>query len=155
MNPILFLDFDGVIRVSSNQGWVTSKDIQFSQERMDMIADILEKVDAKVVVSSDWRDQGNKEEIKSLLSPRLSNLLHEDWMTPIKGKRWIEILQWLKEHPEIKTYAILDDFISHFNGCPDDMGKRIILCSNRYGFVTSMNERLANTLKNEYYDKQT
>jgi hypothetical protein len=140
-HSIIFLDFDGVIRVSDG-GIGMGDGFDFCQSRMKMLATVASQCGARIVVSSDWRNFGNRQEIEILLSPYLDDLLHEDWMTPICGPRWNEVAKWLGSHPDVTNYAILDDFIQHFEGCPEGMRSRLLLCTNRYGLVPEISMRI-------------
>jgi len=140
--PIIFLDFDGVIRVEGgNDGGWAMPSIDFQPDRMKMISRICEKTGAKIVISSDWRSDGF-DKISRLISPYLSPHIHEDWATEIRGYRWAEIERWLSNHPEVTKYAILDDMAVHFDGCPKAMADRLVLCTNRFGFVLQLASRV-------------
>ncbi len=139
---VIFLDFDGVIRVVVESGWAGADQSEFCQSRMKMLAKVCKETGAKIVVSSDWRNLENREKIKKHLSPYLAEHLHDDWATPITGHRWNEVAAWLIQHPEVQRYAILEDFAPHFDGCGRRMEARIVLCSNRHGLVSGLVARL-------------
>jgi len=135
MNKILFLDFDGVLRFEN----------AFSGSHLELLADILDGIGARVVITSDWRKQG-QEWCRAMIGDRLSRLVHPDWCTSVLGDRWVEISIWLHLHPDFEHYCILDDFRYHFDGAPDAMLDRLILCSNRYGLVAKMGPVIRDTL---------
>lgn len=139
---VIFLDFDGVIRVAVSGGWVGPDSFEFCQLRMKVLREVCQKTGAKIVVSSDWRNMENRQEIEGYLSPYLAEHLHGDWATPITGHRWNEVAAWLLRHPEVTSYAILEDFAQHFEGCPPAMAERLLLCNNRHGLVPAITERL-------------
>lgn len=143
---VIFLDFDGVIRVAVEGGWVAADQAKFCQSRMKMLAEICRTTGARIVVSSDWRHLENLDEIREILAPYLVRHLHEDWATPICGHRWNEVARWLHRHPDITRYVILEDFAPHFDGCPPEMQARIILCTNRYGLVPELAVRVTQIL---------
>lgn len=143
---IIFLDFDGVIRVALEGGWIGPDAAQFCQDRMRSLAWACDATGARIVVSSDWRTAENRAEIEDHLSPHLSGYLHEDWATPICGKRWNEVQRWLLRHPEVSDYAILEDWEQHFEGCPPEMRARLHLCNNRHGLVPAITCRLVEQL---------
>ena len=143
---VIFLDFDGVIRVAVDGGWIAADQAEFCQGRMKMLGEVCRSTGAKIVVSSDWRHLENLEEIKGYLSPYLTPHLHEDWNTPICGHRWNEVERWLRDHDEVERYAILEDFAPHFDGCGKDMQSRLILCTNRYGLVPELVPRVTQLL---------
>jgi hypothetical protein len=134
-NSVLFLDFDGVVRIAD----------RFCGDRIRLLADILEPTGARVVISSDWRGDG-QEKCREYLGSRLSRLFHPDWCIPVKGERWAEIRAWLKDHPDFENYCILDDFKFHFTGAPDNMLDRLILCTNRHGLLAKMAPVIQKTL---------
>jgi hypothetical protein len=152
MNPpsVIFLDFDGVIRVAVQGGWITADQAEFCQSRMKLLAAICANTGAAIVVSSDWRYLENHQEIKRHLSPYLAALLHPDWATPITGHRWNEVEHWLARHPEVKRYAILEDFAPHFDGCGEAMQSRLILCTNRHGLVPELVPRITAILSRNH-----
>lgn len=143
---VIFLDFDGVIRLALDEGWTGSTGAAFCQIRMKTLREVSQKTGARFVISSDWRHMDNLEEIQRHLSPFLADLLHPDWATPITGHRWNEVALWLIRHPEVTTYAILEDFAPHFEGCPPSMAARLLLCSNRFGLVPEITQRLIRLL---------
>jgi hypothetical protein len=143
---IIFLDFDGVIRVAIDGEWLSVDQAEFCQSRMQMLAGICLTTNSKIVVSSDWRSPDNLEQIKSYLSPHLADYLHQDWMTPICGDRWKEVERWLNHHPEVNHYAILEDQAIHFHNCPPQMAANLILCSNRHGLVPHLLTRIIELL---------
>lgn len=136
--PIIFLDFDGVIRIATDD---TGRTSEFCQGRMAMLASICSDTGAKIVVSSDWRNAGNLAEIRDHLSPYLAGYLHADWATPICGHRWNEIARWMIGR-RVRSYAILDDFAPHFDGCPPEMADRLVLCSGRFGLLAPLAQRV-------------
>lgn len=143
---VIFLDFDGVIRVAVDGGWIAADQAEFCRGRMKMLGEICRSTGAALVVSSDWRHLENLEEIKGYLSPYLTPHLHEDWRTPICGSRWKEVARWLRDHDEVDRYAILEDFAPHFEGCDQEMQSRVVLCTNRYGLVPELAGRVTQLL---------
>lgn len=139
---VIFLDFDGVIRVAVDSGLGGLHKAEFCQKRMQMLGEVCRATGAQIVVSSDWRNIDNLLEIQGCLFPYLTPYLHKDWSTPICGHRWNEVNRWLREHAEVTQYAILEDFAPHFEGCGRDMQSRLVLCTNRYGLVSELAERV-------------
>ena len=114
---IIFLDFDGVIS-TYEKGW------RFDVEKLELLKEIVDKTDAKIVVTSSWKrgftEVGNF--IKSFYNkPRnkdLKNVTIFDWfansiydITDNNGSwRGDEIQRWIDKHnEEIESYVILDD----------------------------------------------
>lgn len=145
-DSVIFLDFDGVIRVAVDGGWIAADQAEFCQGRMKMLGEVCRETAAKIVVSSDWRNLENLDEIRALLAPYLARYLHEDWATPICGHRWNEVARWLRDHDEVARYAILEDFAPHFDGCSQEMHARLVLCTNRYGLVPELAGRVIQLL---------
>lgn len=143
---VLFLDFDGVIRVRCD--WSDAPDkMDFCPDRMRRVAQIVAHAGASIVVSSDWRLLEEERAVLRLMEPSLMReLFHEDWSTPVSAPRWKEIQMWLLAHPEVTSYAILDDFATHFEGAPQAMMERLVLCSNRHGLVPQLVGRTAGIL---------
>lgn len=114
MNNILFLDFDGVIRVTPD-GCIhnTVAKAEFCPRRISYIESFCSTHNIKIVVSSDWRNLDNKDRIIELLGNKLASHLHEDWSTPICGQRYEEVERWLDEH-EVGKFAVLEDSEFHF-----------------------------------------
>ncbi len=151
MKKIIFLDIDGVICLSSNWGgrskkrrkWMREKGIpeyqkdsfnesllpvytrfdNFDKKALKILNDILEKTDAEIVVSSDWRHSATLEELgeyylsqgilkkpigytTSSLPSSLPFFRRDD---EPEETRSYEILEWLKEHPEVTHWVAIDD----------------------------------------------
>lgn len=96
---IIFLDIDGVV-TSARVGW-----FHFDENAVNFIKWLTEKGDCKVVISSGWRHAHSQKFFAEHFD------LHEHWRTPSvpNRKRGEEIDVWLKQHPEIMGYVILDD----------------------------------------------
>jgi hypothetical protein len=151
---VLFLDHDGVIclekqwgtrfdkwdkLMDKNKDWIrpVMKDIpiysrfdDFDQDAIDILNRIIMETDCEIVVSSDWKNYANVEEmgdyyesqgiIKKPIGftpfrrelPKELKYYHRD--TEQEEVRSYEILQWLSEHPEVTQWVSVDDL---------DMGK--------------------------------
>lgn len=117
-NPFtVFLDIDGVLNVFN-------PDLYYQElipEAVKQLADLVHRCNAQVVVISDWRF-GSRD------CERSNNMLRDNWnmltetlsrynvaiadVTACEAKyekRTDEIKAYLRDHPEIKKYAILDD----------------------------------------------
>lgn len=138
IDKVIFLDFDGVIRIAIDGGGVSAPDAFFCQGRMRSLGNICKQTGARIVVSSDWRGIMERDLVARHLGPFLDDHLHPDWMTPICGPRWTEVSRWLRQHPEVKRYVILEDCRVHFEGCQRDMAERIVWCNNRHGLVPEL-----------------
>ena len=144
---ILFLDFDGVIRLIpslQDDPRLIIPAPEFDQGRMALLAMWCIMNDVYIVVSSDLRmvneveGTDNQEEVWKWLSPTIHpNRIHVDWCIPIRGHRWQEVQRWLEDHPEVTDYTILEDMQTHFEDAPEEMKKRISWCNNRHGLMPS------------------
>jgi len=101
---VIFLDIDGVL----NNHASLCEGVHLLPEKCLLIEDLCEHTGAQVVVSSTWRIGTDIKELKHILwRSGLSNVLDK---TPTSnGIRGGEIESWLKEHPEVEAYVIIDD----------------------------------------------
>lgn len=115
---ILFLDFDGVVS-TFEKGW------RLDEEKLSLLKEIIDKTNAKIVVSSSWKvgyDNVDKF-IETLGGRRKSETIKNNgnmfqWfcnniydITDSNGSwRGDEIQRWIDAHKEeIESYVILDD----------------------------------------------
>lgn len=114
MLRVLFLDIDGVV-LHGQALWATKNPRHLPPEKIALVKNVCDRSAAVVVVSSTWRYSDETRDM--LLFAGLT--LHPDWRTPhrldkigsvIAGqRRGAEIQQWLDAHPEVSSYAIVDD----------------------------------------------
>lgn len=102
---ILFLDIDGVVNnrktpldLSKDEFWPIDKYMAF------LIGRLVDRVDAKIVLSSAWRGYPNG--VKEV-EKRVGKVF--DSTKSFSNIRGEEIKEWLDRHPEVTKYAILDD----------------------------------------------
>lgn len=96
----------------------------FDKKSIKILNEILEQTGAEVVISSDWRSWATVEEmgdyyeqqgiIKKPIDYTPSSYpmpeviqWHPVW--DLEGSRSLEILEWLKEHPEVTHWVAVDD----------------------------------------------
>jgi len=146
---VVFLDFDGVIRVPDP---AYPLEALFCAERMGRVRELLEMCDAQLVVSSDWRLHHSFERILGILEPRIEReKLHRDWRTPSlrdadreeAAPRGAEILTWLFHHPECENFVILDDMPRRFFPL---LGDHLVSCNLVDGFCDSSLEKARKVL---------
>jgi len=113
---VIFLDFDGVIN-----DYMTINEI--NEYNVEMLKRILDETDAKIVVTSShkysYQRNNNKEGFFNnnyyVRTLKENGIDVFDWTPHIKqhgikdDQREQEILEYLKNHPEITQYLILDD----------------------------------------------
>lgn len=132
MEKIVFLDFDGVIRLFAFGGG-DRPEAEFSEVHIARVGDLLSRSGALLVISSTWRLRMTKEEILLTLGASFVARLHEDWATPDfsaeeKTARGREIAAWLARHPEVRRFVILDDMQAvHFGDLASNLVRSEIL----------------------------
>lgn len=157
---VLFLDFDGVIitwkSYSAREDWekrgnpVDATHVKFLER---LFFHGVQHQEFKLVISSSWRFV--EEMCREILDAGgLSKYLHEDWCTtrypdsafkldgsvvPVMN-RGSEIMEWLKRHPEVKEYRILDDDESGM----EQHGKSFVKCDGVDGFGGTDMRQLTN-----------
>jgi hypothetical protein len=108
---VIFLDVDGVLN-SIESVLVYSTSNKLCPVRVGMVARLAKEADAKIVVSSSWRVPGLENTKGSLAKAGATADLLDRIIgqTPkLNTVRGEEIAAWLKEHPEVERYVILDD----------------------------------------------
>lgn len=114
---VIFLDIDGVLNNSATTRRTASTLYTFvSNSLIRNLKSIIDKTNAKVVLSSDWRydrdDPTLNEDFLELRAElRKWGISFYDF-TPVifNGiNRGIEIDTWLKKHSEVSNFVILDD----------------------------------------------
>lgn len=118
MEPVLFLDVDGVLNhrgcfLPSRQGGPLDHDAIKRLQR------VVAETHCRIVLSSTWRKL--KIHVEHLRFSGGFPNAHEDWRTselPVEfqnglivamHQRGEEIAEWLSRHPEVTRYAIVDD----------------------------------------------
>lgn len=108
---VIFLDVDGVLNDTTD--YTTKWEI--TTAHMNVLKSIIEQTGARIIVSSAWRYAfGSRRKLERALE---AAGLVKDGETPKLGfslnppmeKKEEEILAWLEAHPDVDTYAILDD----------------------------------------------
>lgn len=104
---ILFLDIDGVLN-SAQTFEDKHRHDAIDTTMVERINKVVEQTECKIVISSTWRILWTLGELSHIL--RLHGL--RDVVigeTPDLGRRDVEILAWLEEHPEVQQFAVVDD----------------------------------------------
>lgn len=117
MPPILFLDFDGVlnstdylIRVQGHYDKSPDGTVGTDPQAAARLERLLTLTGAKVVLSSVYRRYHSLETMQEYLRNRGVPSIELIGATPhLTGYRGEEIHAWLKEHPEVTRFAIVDD----------------------------------------------
>lgn len=102
---VLFLDIDGVCNAIGSTTERFMGFIGIDTELASRVQSIVAQTGCKIVLSSTWRlDEPFRDEVRRVVgdfidvTPRFDGAMRGD-----------EIEHWLKEHPEVERYAILDD----------------------------------------------
>lgn len=109
---VIFLDVDGVLnnprtKTRTRDGWRFVDDYL-----VERLAQIVRATQAKVVLSSSWREGWDDNEIyfQDLRRKLVSyNIPLQDRTGEWRKTRAQEIMEYLAQHPEITNYVILDD----------------------------------------------
>lgn len=143
---VIFLDIDGVLNTdnySNSVVWENSncgtKNIVrdkygrvFDPTAVRWLAVLIQKFDAKIVISSDWR-YGGLWWIQDLWKFR--NLPGEVIdITPVEmekvnQRRGHEIKTWLDQHPEVDEWVVIDDNYDF----TDDMEEHVVIVNELHG----------------------
>ncbi len=109
---IIFLDIDGVLNNKSTDEYAPTGCIGIMDEKVELLRQIIDRTGAKVVLSSDWRfekDKNTKDYIYLTNKLNNYNIKIYDVTPDIKwSKRGHEILEWLNVH-KIDGWVVLDD----------------------------------------------
>lgn len=140
---VLFLDIDGVL--NKHEDYLVRCEGQNSILIMNVtlvrrLEKILEETDAKVVLSSSWRNiQGGREFVEHMGI----SVMDETDNGP--GCRGDQIQRWLDAHPEVETYAIVDDDSDML----DHQRKHFVQTEFTYGLTEGLAYRLQYKLGGE------
>ena len=120
MNPILFLDVDGVL----NHEAIFLRNIHppLDPELVARLNRLCEATGAQVVLSSSWRadafSNGLEDDLRATGALRHAHPTdpRTKWLNAVSNGgvimarvRGAEITEWLSRHPEVTPYAIVDD----------------------------------------------
>ena len=101
---IIFLDVDGVLNsVQDRFSWTIESD-----KHLILLACIVRRTDAKIVVSSSWRNCGLLDTLKKRLNDFSMSVFDITGYNK-NGIRGLEIKEWLDNHNNIESFVILDD----------------------------------------------
>ena len=152
---VIFCDVDGVL---NNRGTTDRSPGGYrgvSNVLIHKLRRIVEATGAKIVLSSDWRlirnIPGRKKDYRYLVRKlrivcSLSIYDHTDDISwEMRGR---EILKYLKDHPEVTAYAVLDD-IPFRDFSEGDLPAHLVLTDDRYGLTDKDVERAVRILQGE------
>lgn len=111
---VLFLDVDGVLNNYHTKDRAPCGLLGLDVINLMNLQHIVENVDVSIILSSDWRLDRNKvngmfDYLVTRLSEYNIKILDTTIDTGCYTARGFEISEYLKNHPEIDNYVILDD----------------------------------------------
>ena len=108
---VLFLDFDGVLNLYPSP----SRNGSFDKTCCINLEMLLNRLtDLKIVVSSSWRTYG-LDAVKDVLKSngidprRVIDITGHEESKDDRDHRGFQVESWLKRHPKVKQFAIVDD----------------------------------------------
>ena len=110
---VIFLDVDGVLNTTTTVQKTPDGYTGIDDARVEVLAKTIEKIGgADLVLSSDWKEMKPTDDDYVYLISKLALCgLSIDGQTQDQMyKRGDGILKYLKAHPEIEEYVVLDDF---------------------------------------------
>jgi hypothetical protein len=127
---IIFLDFDDVLNTSKT----LERGELFETAKIGLLNDILERTDAKIVVTSNWRLAATPEELEEIMveagvlaAGRVTGVT--PWIEDLS--RGAEIKAWLKNAPvPVSEFVILDDRTDM-----ETFAQRLVQTDPRFGLV--------------------
>lgn len=139
--PTFFLDIDGVITATETSIFVTGfrcpsmrnfKKSDFDQNALGIIKKAVELSGADVVLCSTWGASATAQQVCILgatLGFSFAGVVDDDFVTD----RPIMIEKYLKKHPEITNFAIIDDCVNWYKDTPLD--PRVVRVNEKTGFT--------------------
>ena len=103
---VIFLDIDGVLNGVEYQTEST-EETPLDRTRLELVRSLVEQSGAKVVLSSTRKSYWEAGSGFDLIFRECGVLISD--ITPILGRKSIEIPAYLKEHPEVEKFVIIDD----------------------------------------------
>jgi hypothetical protein len=99
---LIFLDLDGVLSIPATH----FRD--FDETCSKRLKTIMEKTKASIVISSSWRKSYSLRKLQDMLfKVGIVNVIDVTGFE--EAERGIQIDNWLKKHPEVTSFVILDD----------------------------------------------
>lgn len=114
---IIFLDFDGVLATEEYTDSLTRSNLKykdhfgslFNPECVINLSKIISETNAKIVITSDWRNYLNLWSLRFMWICRKLPGHIIGRTTRMGSNRGEQIDRWLKKHSDAKAYVIIDD----------------------------------------------
>ena len=116
MLKILFLDFDGVLNSEQYLHRCGEYGVVFDPACMVQLQRIVQTTDARIVLTSSWREHWESDEsCGDNTGVQINTLFHQyglsvwDKTPKLRDRREKEIEAWLTAHPDVENFAVVDD----------------------------------------------
>ena len=113
---VIFLDFDGVLNSAKYLLACGGCDVAIDPAKMILLKQMVDATDAKIVLSTSWREHWSKDLVNCDSTGVLINRIFSTYSlqifdkTPeLRERREAEIKSWLDMHPEVNNFVVLDD----------------------------------------------
>lgn len=103
---VIFLDIDGVLSGVEYQ-MESTEETPIDRTRLELVRSLADKSGAKVVLSSTRKSYWESGAGFDLVFRECGVVISD--ITPILGRKNIEITAYLKDHPEVEKFVIIDD----------------------------------------------
>jgi hypothetical protein len=130
IRKVIFLDVDGVLNSEAiaqewhlrtgKNGWggffkenekATDENVKWGREAVSNLKNLVDTTGAEIVISSTWRKHFSVEKFKEMFAIYGWENAPVIDKTPTSFRiRGLEVNSWLKDHPDVDKYVILDDF---------------------------------------------
>lgn len=113
---VIFLDFDGVLNCEKYISRCGNSGINIDITRLQLIKNLVEVTNAKIVLSSSWREHWEKECHKcDAVGLEINNIFAEFGLTiydktpKLNARREQEIEQYLDQNTDVENFVVFDD----------------------------------------------
>ena len=123
--------------------------VMFDPVAVAMLNRVLEETNAWLVIHSSWSKSFSGKQMRLILKEQGVNYthLHKDWTTPKKftSHRGHEIGWWLRDHPKVKEFVIVDDSTYEFNYF-EALKSRLVVVTDQDGFQLNHYQQMLDRL---------
>ena len=113
---VIFLDIDGVLNDAATDEYTPAGFMGIDGYKVKLLHRIVEATDASIVLTSTWKTEWSKyEELLAKDGAYLNIMLAEEGLQILDKTtdqvidRGAGISRWLNEHPDIESWAVVDD----------------------------------------------
>ena len=115
---IIFLDFDGVLNSKKYIALKNEPGVCFDPECLNLLKEIVLKTNAKIVLTSSWREHWDKDEklcdeTGVFINQAFKSLGFKifDKTPSLNLRREQEIKEWLNQNQYVDNFVVLDDML--------------------------------------------